>query len=170
MPCVSSGELISATLLADVTHPGLQEDLVSNWEPAHSLVEDAISGAKIAPYVPALAVACLPLCLWWGDGPVPPPATSFFSLSLAIPQFGLLSQVSSLRWSSGHSGPVLTLSTDYAACTSLSSLSSLVGTASVWATSPLGVVVRCVVCGFFVFSFLPFMLPSEIQNSPHTHR
>ena len=69
--CVSSGELISATLLADVTHPGLQEDLVSNWEPAHRLVEDAISGAKIAPYVPALAVACLPLCLWWGDGPVP---------------------------------------------------------------------------------------------------
>ena len=32
------------------------------------------------------------------------------SLSLAIPQFGLLSQVSSLRLPSGHSGPVLTLS------------------------------------------------------------
>ena len=30
--------------------------------------------------------------------------------SQAIPQFGLLSQVSSLRLSSGHSGPVLTLS------------------------------------------------------------
>ena len=34
----------------------------------------------------------------------------FFSLSLAIPQFGLLSHVSSLRLSSGHSGLVLTLS------------------------------------------------------------
>ena len=29
------------TLLADVNRPGSQEDLVSNWEPAHSLVEDA---------------------------------------------------------------------------------------------------------------------------------
>ena len=33
-----------------------------------------------------------------------------FSLSLAIPQFKLLSHVSSLRLPSGHSGPVLTLS------------------------------------------------------------
>ena len=31
----------AATLLVDVNHPGAQEDLVSNWEPAHSLVEDA---------------------------------------------------------------------------------------------------------------------------------
>ena len=35
---------------------------------------------------------------------------SLFFLSLAVPQFGLLSQVSSLRLSSGHSGLVLTLS------------------------------------------------------------
>ena len=34
----------------------------------------------------------------------------FFFSSLAIPQFGLLSHLSSLRLSSGHSGPVLTLS------------------------------------------------------------
>ena len=34
----------------------------------------------------------------------------FFFLSLAIPQFGLLSHLSSLRLSSGHSGPALTLS------------------------------------------------------------
>ena len=58
------------TLLADVSHPGSQEDLVSNWEPAHSLVEDAISGAEIAPRLLALAVARLLLCLWWGDGQV----------------------------------------------------------------------------------------------------
>ena len=37
--------------------------------------------------------------------------SSFFP-SLAIPQFGLLSHVSSLRLSSGHSGLVLTLRTD----------------------------------------------------------
>ena len=55
-----------ATLLADVNHPGSQEELVSNWEPAHNLVEDAISGAEIAPCLPAFT--CLPLCLWQGDG------------------------------------------------------------------------------------------------------
>ena len=58
------------TLLADVNHPGSKEDLISNWEPAHSLVEDAISGAEIAPCLPALAVICLPLCLWQRGGPV----------------------------------------------------------------------------------------------------
>ena len=33
--------LWGATLLADVNHPGSQENVISNWEPAHSLVEDA---------------------------------------------------------------------------------------------------------------------------------
>ena len=56
------------TLLADVNCPGSQEGLVSNWEPAPSLVEDAISGAKIASHLLALAVACLPLFLWRGEG------------------------------------------------------------------------------------------------------
>ena len=43
--------------------------MVSNWEPAHSLEEDAVSGAKIAetPSFPALAVAFLPLCLQGGQ-------------------------------------------------------------------------------------------------------
>ena len=61
---------LAVTLLADVNHTGSQKDLVSNWEPAHSLVEDAFSGAKIGPCLPALAVAHLPLCLRWGNGPV----------------------------------------------------------------------------------------------------
>lgn len=34
------------TLLADVYCPGSQEDLFSNWQPAHSLLEDAVSGAE----------------------------------------------------------------------------------------------------------------------------
>ena len=38
----------AVTLLAHVNRPGSQEDIVSNWEPAHSLVEDAVSGAEIA--------------------------------------------------------------------------------------------------------------------------
>ena len=62
--------MCTVTLLADVNCPGSPEDLVSNWEPAHSLVDDAISRAKIAPCLPALAAACLPLYLWWGEGPV----------------------------------------------------------------------------------------------------
>ena len=56
------------TLLADVNCPGSQEDLVSKWEPAHSLVEDAISGAEIAPHLQALAVARLPVCLQQVEG------------------------------------------------------------------------------------------------------
>ena len=120
------------TLLTDVNRPGSQEDMVRNWEPAHSLVEDAVSGAKIAPCLLALAVARRPPCLWWGDGLVrsqlallwyslsplfceqarlrvstlPRKVLFFFSFSLAIPQFGLLSHVSSLRLPSGHSGLV----------------------------------------------------------------
>ena len=39
---------LAATLPVDVNRTGSQEDLVNNWEPAHSLVEDAISGGKIA--------------------------------------------------------------------------------------------------------------------------
>ena len=70
-------------------------------------------------------------------------------LSLAIPQFGLLSHISSLRLSSGHSGLVLTLRTDNDTHASLSSPCSLVADASVWATSLLGVAVRRLFCGLF---------------------
>ena len=38
----------AVTFLADVNYPASQEDMVSNWEPGNSLVEDAMSGAKIA--------------------------------------------------------------------------------------------------------------------------
>ena len=129
-----------------VNHPGSQEGSVSNWEPAHCLVQGAMYGAEIAPRLSALAVARLPLRLRWGEGPV-------------------CSRVSSLRLSSGHSGQVLTLSS--AARASLFSPCLLVADASVWATSPLGVVVRCVICGFYLFIFfLPVMLPSEIPKLP----
>ena len=46
----------------------IQENFVSNWEPSHSLVEDAVSGAEIAPRLPTLAVTWLPLCFQWGRG------------------------------------------------------------------------------------------------------
>ena len=56
---------------------------------------------------------------------------------LAIPQSGFLSQVSSLRLPSGHSGPVLTLSN--AARASLPSPRLLVADAGFCIVSPLGV-------------------------------
>ena len=59
------------TLLAIVNQPGSQEDMDSNWEPAHSLVEDAVSGAEITapPCLPALAITCLPL-YFHQEGPI----------------------------------------------------------------------------------------------------
>ena len=75
---------LAATLLADVNHPESQEDLVSNWEPARSLVAD-VSGAEIAPFLLALAAARLPpACLpassrgWAGPHPL---ALLWYSLS-----------------------------------------------------------------------------------------
>ena len=41
---------MAATLQEDVNCPESQEVLVSNQKPARSLVEDAVSGAKIAPF------------------------------------------------------------------------------------------------------------------------
>ena len=58
------------TLPSDVNLPGSQEDVVIKWEHAHSLVEDAISGAEIAPCLPAFAVSRLLLCLQWVEGQV----------------------------------------------------------------------------------------------------
>ena len=60
--------------------------------------------------------------------------------------FGLLSHISFLRLSSGHSGPVLTLQTYDATCASLPSPHLLLAYASVWAAFPLVVGVRCIFC------------------------
>ena len=91
-----------------------------------------------------------------------------FFPSLVIPQFGLLPHISCLRLSSGPSGPVLTLSTDDAACTSLSNPHLLVVDASIWATSLLAVAVRHVFCQFFFF-FSQLCCPLRFQNSPQAH-
>ena len=86
-----------------------------------------------------------------------------FSLSLAIPQFKLLSHISSLRLPSGHSGQVLTLSN--ATCSSPFCPHLLVVDVGVWGTFLLGVAFRHVICGFYLF-FLPVRLPSEIRKLP----
>ena len=86
-----------------------------------------------------------------------------FSLSLAVPQFKLLSHKGSLRLLSRHSGPVLTLSN--AAGSSRFRAHLLVADAGVWGTFLLGVAFRHIICGFYLF-FLPVRLPSDIQNLP----
>ena len=72
-----------------------------------------------------------------------------FSLSLAIPQFKLVTHKSSLQLSSGHSGPVLTLSN--AARSSPFRPHLLVAGAGVWGTFLLGVAFRHVIFGFYLF-------------------
>ena len=129
--CVSSMGLISGC--------ESQEDAVSLWQPSHSLVEDAVSrgNTAAAPCLPALAVAHLPLCLWGGRALssshlallwyLPKPLfcdhtrahhvalesfvgkVLFVVFSLEILWFGLLCHIGSLRLSSGHSSPVLTM-------------------------------------------------------------
>ena len=86
-----------------------------------------------------------------------------FSLSSVIPQFKLLSHVSSLRLPSGHSGPVPTLSN--AARSSPFRPHLLVVDAGIWGACLLGVAFRHVICGFYLF-FLPVRLPSEIRKLP----
>ena len=141
-----------------------------------------MSGAKVAPRIPALCregPVCSQLALLWCSSilcSVSRPgctlepfmgkfSSHFFFFSLAIPQFELLSHVISLRLSSGHSGPVLTLRTNDAAHTSLSNPCSLVADVNIWAISPLEIVVRRLFCGFF---FFPSRLccPLRFQNSP----
>ena len=140
----------------------------------------------------ALAVARLPLCLQRGERPVRSRLalawyslspwfcgraavpqvrafpgkilSAFFPLSLAVPQFCVLSHVSSLRLSSGRSGPVLTLSR--AAHTSLFSPPLRVVDASIRATSLLGAEVRCIICGFYLFIPPGYVAPPEIPKLP----
>ena len=54
---------LAVTFLEGVNCSGSQEELVSNWEPARSLVEHVVSEAEFAPCPLALSVARLPSCL-----------------------------------------------------------------------------------------------------------
>ena len=134
-----------------------------------SLVGDGLVRSQLAflwywlsPLFCKQAQQCLRLELFVGKFSL----SLFSSLSLAIPLFGLLSHVSSLRLSSGHSGSVTTLSN--AARASLFSPCLLVADASVWATSRLKVAIRHVICGFlFIYLLiLLVMLPSETPKRP----
>ena len=126
--CVYSWELASSRNPPGGCRPSrISGSLLRKWEPVCSVVGDAVSGAAFAPFPSPLPPASS------GDGPVHsrlavlwdlsvfplvcegacgmfrPVNFLSLSLSLAIPQFKLLSQVSSLRFPSGHSGPVIAL-------------------------------------------------------------
>ena len=49
------------------TIQNLRKSLVRNWQPVSTLVGDAVSGAKSAPFWLCLLPACLPAS-WWGMG------------------------------------------------------------------------------------------------------
>ena len=158
--------------------PGLEERLFAqdclkwllNLQPRKSLFFMALGPFRKTTSGP-LHVLCAPReitppFLSWG-GTCPACLVSafrrlIFSLSLAVPQFKLLSRVSSLRLPSGHSGPVLTLSN---AARSPFSPHLLVADAGVWGTFLLGVAFRHAICEFYLF-FLPVRLPSEIRKLP----
>ena len=153
-----------------------------------------VSGVKIAPCLLALAFACLSLFLQWWEGPVcsllAPPLVFIQSFVLWEGQGTLgysFLQESSLFlffWFSLSGYPTVWVAISHylprivlralrlgpypkhANCASLSSLRSLVAVPSVWATSPLGIVVRHVFCVLFCFVFLPVILPSEIPKLP----
>ena len=78
----------------------------------------------------------------------------FFFVSLVIPQFGLLSQFSSLRLSSGHSGPVLSLRTDDIACASVPSHAR-------WCWTRASGILLCWQLWLGVYSVLFFFFPSS---------
>ena len=198
--CVSSGELISGFCPPVGCHPSRISGRLG-WQlgACSQFIGGSVSGAEFAPFwLWLLPPASLPLV---GDGPVccwlallcyslSPSfcgqawqclrlglfagkfSLSFFLfLSLVIPQFGLLSHISSFRLPSGHSVLVLTLSN--VARASLFSPRLLVADASIWATS-LRVAIRHVIYGgFFLFVCLFFSsqlcCPLRFQNSPQTH-
>ena len=128
----------------------------------HSLL--ALLWYLLSPLFCEWAWQCLRLELFVGKFSVS------LSLSLAIPLFGLLSHVSSLRLPSGHSGPVPTLNN--AACTSLLSPHLVVADASIWATYLLGVAIRHVICGFYLFIYFSSWLccPLRFRDLPQTCR
>ena len=115
----------------------------------------AVLWHSLSPLFCGRAQECLGLEVFAGKFSL---SFSFFSLSLWLAHF------SSLRLSSRHSGPVLTLSN--VACASLFSPCLLVMDVSIWVTSPLGVAIRCVICGFYLF-FPPSYFALWDSKTPH---
>ena len=121
------------------TIQNLKRSLIRDWRSVCSAAWAVVLGAEPAPFPSLLPpvsggagpVDSLRALLWTSSVPLfcerLPLCSSrlILSLSFAVPQFKLVSHKSSLRLSSGHSGPVLTLSN--AACSSPFHPSTLAG-------------------------------------------
>ena len=141
--------------------------MVSNWEPAQFVGRCCLWGQDCSNPLPSSSGCHMPVslpsgrdsplqqlacCSWYSLNPSlcehtrdrhvvlePFEGKVFFFLSLGSPWFGLLSQISSLRLSSGHSGLVLVM--------------------SLYATSPSPLVVAVwhIFFGFFFFFFFSWL-------------
>ena len=156
--------------------------MIRNWRPICSVIGDAVLGAE----PPLSPPPCLLPPASGGAGPVHSSSVdllrpfvlrtagsvfgqvNFLSLSLAIPQFKLVTHKSSLRSSSGHSGLVLTPSN--AACSFPFCPCLLVADAGVWGTFLPGVVFRHVICGFYLFFPSQSGCPLRFKNFPQTRQ
>ena len=112
-PCVSTPPSLRMS-----TIQSLRRSLIRNWRPVCSVVGDAVLGAEPAPFPSPLPpapggaglVCSLRALLWTCSVPLFSERLAvcsgrlIFSLSLAIPQFKLVTHKSSLRSLSGPSG------------------------------------------------------------------
>jgi len=124
--------------------------------PVHHQLPEFIQTRSIKSVMPSShLILCRPLLLL----PPIPPSIRVFSNESTL-------RISSLRFSSDHSGLVISLSNE--ARTSLFSPGLLLADTCIWVTFPLGVEVRRVICGFVFCFFFPLlvMLPSEIPKLP----
>ena len=122
-PCPSPTPRVHSDLhpLSQWCHPVIPSSVIP-----FSSCPQSLPASESFPMSQLFAWHCLRLGLFTGKFSL----SLFFFLSLALPQFGLLSHVNSLRLPSGHSGSVLALSN--AAGASLFSPQLLVVAASGW--------------------------------------
>ena len=164
------------------TIKNLRRSLIRNWRPVCSAVGAAVLGVEPAPFpspLPPASGGAWPVCsrlasldllgpfVLWTVGSVFR-LVNFLSLSFAVPQFKLVTQKSSLWLSSGHSGPVLTLSN--AARSSPFRPHLLVANAGVWGTFLLGVAFRHLICGFYLLFPSQSGCPPRFKNFPQTRQ
>ena len=148
-----------------------------------------VSGVETAPCLPALAIACLPLCLRWGDGLVcsqlallwclcNPLFCEWASLRLRLELFAGKYSLSLFFSLSGYPTVWVAVSRElpqivlrafrpgpYPKQWSLY-LPVQRWRLSIWASSPLGVVVRGIFCVLFCFFPSQLCCPLRFQNSP----
>ena len=163
------------------TIQNLRRSLIRNWRPVCSAVGAAVLGAEPAPFPSPLPpvsggagpIRSLRALLWTCSVPLFCEQRAMclgrliFSLSFAVPQFKLVTHKSSLRLSSGPSGPVFTLSN--AAC------SSLFSPTCSWWMRVSGVLFcwfafRHVICGFYLLFPSQLGCPPRFKNFPQTRQ